>query len=49
MRDIEPSNYSHQQRLHLDDAIQEVVISVPGRVNVFKDDQRTRIATRGSS
>ena len=44
--DIKLSDQSHQERLDLDDAIQEVSAQPPGRVSDMKGDQRTRIATR---
>ena len=49
LRDVEFPDQSYHECLHLDDAIQGVVLSVPGRVNDIRDDGRTRIATRGSS
>lgn len=33
MGDVELSDYSHQECLHLDDPIQEAVLSVSGREN----------------
>ena len=34
MGDVELSDQSHQERLHLDDPIQEVVFSVPEGVGI---------------
>ena len=49
MRDVELSDQSHQERLHLNDPIQRAALSVPRRVKSIEYDQRTRIATQGSS
>ena len=34
MGDVELSDQSHQERLHLNDTIQEVVFSVPEKVDI---------------
>ena len=49
MGDVESWDQSHQERLHLYDAIQKPSFSVSGRANDIKDDRLTRIATRCSS
>ena len=46
---IELSDQSHQERLHLNDTIQEASLSVPGRVRDTKVDQLTQTATPCSS
>jgi len=48
MRDVELSEEGHQERLHLDHAIQRAALSVPGRVDM-KNNKPTRRAIRCSS
>jgi len=48
--DLELSDESHQECLHLDHAmIEEGGFQCSGRVNNIRDDQRTRLAMRCSS
>ena len=44
--DIELPDESHQERLYLDDTIQQEVFSVPRSVDSIRNDRLTRTATR---
>jgi len=48
MGDVEHPYQSYQEGLHLDDAIQNPVFNVLGRVDNMRDVQRTQLATQGS-